>query len=130
MAQVFTEKAAVEPLGTVQFELEGPPDPANRDFDNSLRCAIDARDECVAFFGVDSSVLTTTSSTCSAVIEPGRPGLGSSSSRTKRSSTNRERHLLAPPIGGDTPTRAVTSLLLSPSAHPCTIRDRRANAWD
>src|SRR5215218_1036107 len=33
------------------------------DFDNPVRSAIFARDQCVAFTGVDSSVATTTSST-------------------------------------------------------------------
>jgi hypothetical protein len=46
------------------------------DFDSPERPAIFARDQWVAFTGVDSSVATTTSSTCSAVIETGRPGRG------------------------------------------------------
>ncbi len=98
------------------------------DFDRPLRAAIDARDQCVAFFGVDSRVATTTSSTCSAVIEAGRPGRGSSSSPSRRSSTNRERHL--PTVGADTASRAATFLLLSPAAHPNTIRDRSASACE
>src|SRR5829696_1304598 len=43
------------------------------DRDNPVRSAIFARDQCVAFAGVDSTVATTTSSTCSAVIDDGRP---------------------------------------------------------
>jgi len=67
------------------------------DLDSPLRSAILARDQCVAFAGVASSVATTTSSTCSAVIEAGRPGRGSSLSPSNRSSTNRARHL--PTVG-------------------------------
>ena len=52
------------------------------------------RDQCVAFSGVDSSVATTTSSTCDAVTVAGRPGRGSSVSPSKRASRNRARHLL------------------------------------
>src|SRR6266540_811488 len=37
------------------------------------RAAIDVRDQCVAFPGVSSSVATTTASTCSTVIDGGRP---------------------------------------------------------
>lgn len=44
------------------------------DFESPLRSAIFFRDQCVAFFGVSSSVATTTSSTCSAVTDGGRPG--------------------------------------------------------
>ena len=51
------------------------------DLDRPLRSAIFARDQCVAFFGIDSSVATTTSSTCSVVIVGGRPGRGSSTDR-------------------------------------------------
>ena len=50
------------------------------DFDSPQRRAIFARDQCVAFFGVDSNVATTMSSTWAAVILGGRPGLGSSTS--------------------------------------------------
>src|SRR3954467_6699519 len=42
--------------------------------ESPLRWAIFARDQCVAFAGVDSNVATTTSSTCSAVTDGGRPG--------------------------------------------------------
>jgi hypothetical protein len=52
--------------------------------DSPLRSAIFARDQCVAFAGVDSRVATTTSSTCSAVIDDGRPGRGSSASPSRR----------------------------------------------
>ena len=51
------------------------------DFDSPDRLAIDARDQCVAFFGVSSSVATTTASTCSTRDRRRRdPGRGSSTS--------------------------------------------------
>ncbi len=47
---------------------------------------------------------------------------------SRRNATNRDRHL--PTVGCDTPTLPATSLLLSPSTQPSTIRDRNANACD
>jgi len=96
------------------------------DFDNPERSAIFALDQCVAFSGVDSSVATTTSSTCSVVIVAGRPGRGSSQSPSSRSSQNRRRHF--PTVEGVTPTASATSLFALPSAHCNTIRERNANA--
>ena len=98
------------------------------DFDNPDRSAIFARDQCVAFSGVDSNVATTTSSTCSAVILAGRPGRGSSDRPSNRSSQNRRRHF--PTVGVDTPHTTATSLLECPSAHRKTIRERNANACE
>ena len=57
--------------------------------------AIERVDQCVASFGVVSSVRTITSSTCSSVIVRGRPGRGSSSTPSSRCSAKRERHLRA-----------------------------------
>ena len=93
---------------------------------NPDRLAINARDQCVALSGTDSRVATTTSSTCSAVIDAGRPGRGSSTNPSSRDSTNRRRHL--PTVGCDTRSRAATSLLDRPSAQANTIRDRNASA--
>ena len=93
---------------------------------NPVRSAIFARDQC-AVFGADSSVATTTSSTCSAVIDGGRPGR-SSLSPSSRSSTNRARHL--PTVGCDTRSRTATFLFDNPAAQPSTIRARYANACD
>src|SRR5674476_476268 len=98
------------------------------DFDKPVRSAIFARDQCVAFAGVDSKVATTTSSTWSTPITGGRPGRGSSRSPSRRSSTNRARHL--PTVPAAHPTRAATVLLSTPSAHASTIRERNANACD
>src|SRR5664279_2503151 len=98
------------------------------DLDRPLRSAILARDQGVAFLGVDSSVATTTSSTCLSVTVAGRPDRGSSTRPSRRNSTNRARHL--PTVGADTPSAAATSLLLRPDAHPSTIRDRRASACE
>src|SRR5664279_1487967 len=88
--------------------------------------AMDRRDQWVAFFGVDSRVSTTIFSTCSAVIDGTRPGRGSSSRPSNRSSRKRLRHL--PTVGCETPNRAATSLFGMPSAHSRTIRDRSARA--
>ena len=79
------------------------------DAERPERCAIFARDQCVAFSGVLSKVATTTSSTCSAVIVAGRPGRGSSQSPSRRNSQNRLRHF--PTVGADTPHRRATSVL-------------------
>lgn len=97
------------------------------DFDNPDCCAIFARDQCVAFFGVDSKVATTTSSTCSAVIVGSRPERGSSTSPSRRSVTNRARHLLT--VFVEHPSRSATALLVSPSAQVSTMRERRAIVW-
>ena len=98
------------------------------DFDNPLSAAIDARDQCVASAGWRSSVATTTCSICSSPIVRGAPGRGSSANPSKRSSTNRCRHL--PTVCGHTPNSAATSLLDLPSAQPNTIRHRCASACD
>jgi hypothetical protein len=95
------------------------------DLDSPQRSAIDLRDQCVALAGADSSVATTTSSTCSAVTDTGRPGRGSSTNPSQRPSTNRRRHL--PTVGCATRSRAATSFD-RPSAQPSTIRDRNASA--
>ena len=58
-----------------------------------VRSAIFARDQCVAFLGVDSSVATITSSTWPMATDGGRPGRGSSCRPSRRSSTKRRRHL-------------------------------------
>ena len=98
------------------------------DFDSPVRSAIFARDQCVASFGVVSKVATTTSSTCSAVMLGGRPGLGSSDSPSKRCSTNRDRHL--PTVAAEQPSSAATTLLSAPSAHLSTMRERSARACE
>jgi hypothetical protein len=85
------------------------------------------RDHCLALAGVDSSVATTTSSTCSAVTEAGRPGRGSSTSPSQRASTNRLCHL--PTVDCATRARAATSVFDSTSAQASTIRARSAGAW-
>jgi hypothetical protein len=93
-----------------------------------VRCAIFARDQCVALSGVDSSVVTTTSSTCRAVTVGGRPGRSSSLSPSSRCATNRDRHL--PTVAAEHPSDAATALLSAPSAQASTILDRNANACD
>jgi hypothetical protein len=89
--------------------------------------AIDRVDQCVAFLGVVSNVLTTTSSTWSSVIVGGRPGRGSSTRPSSLRSANRVRHF--PTVGRDTPTRSAISVFVRPSAACSTIRDRRARPW-
>ena len=75
---------------------------------------------------MDSNVAITTSSTCSAVIDAGRPGRGSSDNPSRRNWINRARHF--PTVCADTRSRAATRLLSHPCAQPSTIRDRNANA--
>ena len=98
------------------------------DRDRPERSAILRLDQCVAFSGVDSSVSTTTRSTCSTLIVRGRPGLGSSHNPSNRNSQNRRRHF--PTVGGDTPHTAAASLFERPSAHASTIRERNASACE
>jgi hypothetical protein len=90
--------------------------------------AIDVRDQWVAFFGVDSSVVTSTSPTWSRVIDAGRPGRSSSTSPSRRLAMNRDRHL--PTVTGLHRSVAATVLLSEPSAQASTIFERSANAWD
>jgi len=86
--------------------------------------AIEERDQWVAFFGVDSSVATSTSSTWSRVIEAGRPGRSSSNSPSRRDSMNRRRHL--PTVMAAQRSSAATVLLSVPSAQASTIFERSA----
>src|SRR5699024_11845343 len=65
-----------------------------------------ARDQCVAFAEVDSSVSTMICSTWSTLIVAGRPGRGSSTSPSRRRSRNLERHFLT--VGSETPSRRET----------------------
>src|SRR4029453_13899131 len=76
------------------------------DLDRPDRLAIEARDQCVAFLGVSSNVATTTASTCSTVIEGGRPGRGSSPNPPTRAAPNRARPSPPPPPGGQHPPPA------------------------
>src|SRR5436190_20819026 len=76
------------------------------DFDNPDLSAMDARDQCVAFLGVDSSVDTSTSSTWSRVIDGGRPGRSSSTRPSNRLATNLARKL--PTVDRDTRKSAAT----------------------
>jgi hypothetical protein len=92
------------------------------------RWAIDARDQCVAFGGVCSSVATMTCSTCSRVIEGGRPGRSSSTNPSRRPATNRLRHLVT--VVGCTRRSAAICLFDAPSAHASTILQRCARACD
>src|SRR5207248_4998890 len=95
------------------------------DLDNPERSAIDVRDQCVAFFGVSSSVAVITSSTVSSRIDGGRPGRGSSTRPSRRFSTNRRRHLFT--VFGTTRRSAATCLLVTAgSADDSTLRARHA----
>jgi hypothetical protein len=99
------------------------------DFDSPDLAAIDVRDQCVAFFGVSSSVAVITSSTLSSRIDGGRPGLGSSTRPPTRSAMNRRRHLFT--VFGTTRRSAATCLFVTPgSAQASTIRARNARACD
>ena len=57
-----------------------------------LRCAIEARDQCVASLGISSRVAVTTSSRRSSRIDGALPGRGSSTSPVRRLRVNRPRH--------------------------------------
>ena len=97
------------------------------DFDSPVRLAIEARDQCVSWPGVDSKVATTTSSTWSSRIEGGRPGRGSSISPSKREATNRDRQRFT--VAGAMPRSAATCLFVPPSAQASTIFARSAKNW-
>src|SRR5204863_447151 len=56
------------------------------------------------------------------------PGLGSSTRPSRRSVTNRARHLHT--VWGQIPNLAATSLFVTPSAHASTILARSANACE
>jgi hypothetical protein len=80
----------------------------------------------LAFAGIDSSVLVTTSSTCLSVIERGAPGRGSSSKPSNRFTRNLSRHLQT--VACVIFKRFATVPLLNPSSQPSTIRARIAMA--
>jgi hypothetical protein len=84
--------------------------------------AICFRDQWVASGGVSSSVATITRSTCSTVIDGGRPGRSSSISPSSRRATKRPRHL--PTVAGCTPSSAATWVFGVPSAQASTILQR------
>jgi hypothetical protein len=92
------------------------------DCDMPVAAAIDLVDQCVAFFGVSSSVLTTTRSTSASVIFRGTPGRGSSHKPSRPRSRNRRRQVRT--VSGVIRSRRETSMIEWPSAHSSTIRDR------
>jgi hypothetical protein len=73
---------------------------------------------------VDSSVLTTTASTCSSVIRRGAPLRGSSSNALTPPTTKRERHF--PTVALVSRSSRATWLLEQPSLHRKTISARTA----
>ncbi len=97
------------------------------DFDSPLRCAIEARDQCVASSGISSSVAVMTSSTLSSRIDGGRPGRGSSCRPSRRRAMNRARHRST--VDSSTPRSAATCLFVPPSALRSTIFARSARYW-
>jgi hypothetical protein len=76
------------------------------DFDSPDFSPIEALDQWVAFFGICSSVATTTSSTLSRPTEGGRPGRFSSTRPSSRFAMKRRRHLVT--VSGCTPRSAAT----------------------
>jgi len=94
--------------------------------ESPVAAAIERVDQWVASAGCCSSVLRSTSSTCSSEMRRGAPGRGSSSSPSSPSATNRRRHL--PTVAACTPSSEATAPLLSPAAQRNTIRARDANA--
>src|ERR1700689_1737849 len=97
------------------------------DLDSPLRCAIEARDQCVASAGISSRVAVMTSSTLSSRIDGGRPGRGSSCRPSSLAAMNRPRQ--RPTVDSSTPRSAATCLLVPPSAHASTIFARSARYW-
>ena len=93
--------------------------------ESPVSAAIEARDQCVASFGVRSSVATITASISSSAILRGAPGRGSSTKPSSRRATNRARHLLT--VAATIPSFAATCRLSKPPAHASTISDRNAN---
>jgi hypothetical protein len=114
----------------MRCQPERPPDPRHRRLRQAHLGAGEQVDQCVASLGVVSNVVVITRSTsasASAIVR-GRPGRGSSSRPSNRSTANRLRHFV-------TVCRAIWSCYAitvfdSPaaSAHASTIRDRNANA--
>jgi hypothetical protein len=95
------------------------------DWLNPRWVAIDRVDQCVASAGVVSNVAVIKSLIRSSPTTRGRPGRGSSSRPSQRSTTNRLRHRRTVVI--DNPSRSASSVLVPPSAAANTIRDRIAN---
>jgi len=91
-----------------------------------VAAAIERVDQCVAFGGCCSSVLTITRSTSSSPIERGLPGRGSSWSPSMPRRANRPRQ--RPTVWVLHPSRAAISLLDTPAAAASTIRQRSASA--
>jgi hypothetical protein len=71
---------------------------------------------------------TWTAGTLARFLELSAPGLGASTSPSRRSRANRSRHFDT--VVGCTPNSAPTILFVAPAAHANTIRQRNANAWD
>lgn len=98
------------------------------DCDRPIAVAIARVDQCVAFFGADSSVRFTTAATCSSVTVRGPPDRGMSPSPAIRCSTNRFRQ--RPTACGVEPSCPATSLLDAPAAQARMIRHRKAHACE
>lgn len=71
--------------------------------------AIERVDQCVAFFGVSSSVLTITRSTAASVIFRGTPGLASSHKPSRPCPGKRRRQVRT--VSGATRSRRGTSMI-------------------
>jgi hypothetical protein len=89
-------------LGQVRLEPERLPDPAHAGLGQSRALRYRRPRPMRGSFGVDSSVATTTSSTCSSVIFLGAPGRSSSTSPSSRRSRNRTATF--PPWAATPPT--------------------------
>jgi hypothetical protein len=94
------------------------------DWLNPVLAASMRLDQCVAPFGVVSSVSRTTCSTFSSPISRGAPGRGPSPSPTTPSAMKRLRQ--RPTVNPVVRNFAATAALLAPPAHSRTIRARKA----
>jgi hypothetical protein len=83
--------------------------------------------QCVAFFGVDSSVMVNTRSTSASLIFRGVPGRGSSNKPSSPLFRKRVRHL--PIVCLVRRKCSATFVLLVPAAHSKMMRARCASAW-
>jgi hypothetical protein len=108
----------------MRLQAERAPDLLNRRATNPLAFARPRLLQCVSPRGVSSSVRTITCSICSSLICRGAPGRDSSYNPSRRSRTNRPRHLQT--VVCDIRNRFATTLLSCPSAHARMIRARRA----
>jgi hypothetical protein len=103
-----------ERAATVRFQVEAAPDPADRGLRQAAAFGHRRPGPVGGVAGCRFEGGHDTSSIRSTLIDGGRPGRGSSTRPSKRSVSNRDRHL--PTVGRDTPSRYATSTFDKPPA--------------